>query len=89
MSSLSMKPEMPTSIVTNGKTEKWSKSAWRSWFHHNSTVQFINADGTAAIMNMLQPNAAKAFSDYAKQVLSPYIMSQLQHVSRVNVTWDE
>ena len=38
---------------------------------------------------MLRPGAAKKFSDYAKQVFTPYIMSQLQHVSRLDVVWDE
>ena len=40
----------------------------------------------AAIVNMLRPGAAKTFSDYAEQ---PYIISQLQHVSRMDVVWDE
>ena len=48
-------------------------------------VQVSIIDG-AAIVNMLRPGAAKKFSDYAKQVFTPYIMSQLQHV---DVVWDE
>ena len=40
-------------------------------------------------MNMLRPGVAKTFSDYAKQVFSPYIKSQLHHVNRVDVVWDE
>ena len=54
----------------------------------NPTVQVIIIDG-AAIVNMLRPGAAKTFSDYAKQVFSPYIKSQLHHVNRVDVVWDE
>jgi len=38
---------------------------------------------------MLQPGAAKTFLDYAQQVFSPYILSQLQHVRRVDIVWDE
>ena len=54
----------------------------------NPTVQVIILDG-AALVNMLQPGAAKTFSDYAQQVFSPYILSQLQHVRRVDIVWDE
>ena len=40
-------------------------------------------------MNILRPGAAKIFSNYVQQVFSPYILSQLLHVSRVDVVWDE
>ena len=33
--------------------------------------------------------AARKFSDYANQVFIPYILSQLQHVNRVDVVADE
>ena len=42
----------------------------------------------AAIVNVLQHGAARKFSDYANQVFIPYILSQLQHVNRVDVVWD-
>jgi hypothetical protein len=51
-------------------------------------VQVSIIDG-AAIVNMLRPGASKMFSDYAKQVFIPHIMSQLQHVCRLDVVWDE
>lgn len=54
----------------------------------NPAVQVSILDG-AAIVNMLQPGAAKTFADYAKHRFSPYIKSQLQHVNRVDVVWDE
>lgn len=54
----------------------------------NPTVQVIILDG-AALVNMLRPGAAKTFSDYAQNVFLPYILSQLLHVSRVDVVWDE
>ncbi len=54
----------------------------------NPTVQVIIIDG-AALVNMLRPGAAKKFSDYSQQVFSPYILSELQRVSRVDVVWDE
>ncbi len=54
----------------------------------NPAVQVGILDG-AAIVNMLLPGAAKTFSDYAKHVFSLYIKSQLQHVNRVDVVWDE
>ena len=49
---------------------------------------FTIIDG-AAIVNMLQPDAARKFSDYTNQVFIPYILSQLQHVNRVDIMWDE
>ena len=51
-------------------------------------VQVILLDG-AAIVNTLRPGFAKTFSDYATQVFLPYITSQLQHVNRLDVVWDE
>ena len=38
---------------------------------------------------MLRPDFAKTFSDYATQVFLPYITSQLQHVNRLDIVWDE
>lgn len=51
-------------------------------------VEVIILDG-AAIINMLPPGRAKTFNDYASQVFLPYITSQLQHTSRVDIVWDE
>ncbi len=48
-----------------------------------------SSTGQHPIVNMLVPGAAKAFSDYVKYVFSPYIKSQLHHVNRVDVVWDE
>ena len=38
---------------------------------------------------MLRSGFANTFSDYATQVFLPYITSQLQHVNRLDVVWDE
>ena len=43
----------------------------------------------AAIVNMLAPGTTKTFSEYATQVFLPYVTSQLQHASRVDVVFDE
>ncbi len=51
-------------------------------------VEVMILDG-AAIVNMLAPCNAKTFSEYASQVFLPYITSQLQHTSRVDIVWDE
>ena len=51
-------------------------------------VQVILLDG-AAIVNTLRPGFAKTFSDYATHVFLLYITSQLQHVNRLDVVWDE
>ncbi|KAJ8372691.1 hypothetical protein AAFF_G00280200 [Aldrovandia affinis] len=51
-------------------------------------VEVMILDG-AAIVNMLAPGNAKTFSEYASLVFLPYITSQLQHTSRVDIVWDE
>jgi len=51
-------------------------------------VQVVLLDG-AAIVNMLRPGSANTFSDYATQVFLSYITSQLQHMNRLDVVWDE
>ena len=61
----------------------------QTWFLHRefSPSTRVQVSG-AAIVNMLRPGAARKFSDYANQVFIPYILSQLQHVNRVDVVWD-
>ena len=70
----------------------WS-AAWKISFLHKTfpallSYQVILLDG-AAIVNTLRPGFAKTFSDYATHVFLPYITSQLQHVNRLDVVWDE
>ena len=70
----------------------WS-AAWKISFLHKTfpptpVVQVILLYG-AAIVNMFRPDFAKTFSDYATQVFLPYITSQLQHVNRLDIVWDE
>ena len=52
------------------------------------SVEVIILDGSV-IVNMLRPGSAKTFSDYASQVFLPYVASQLQQASRVDIIWDE
>ena len=40
-------------------------------------------------MNMLQPGAARKFSDYANQVFIPYILSQQSYSMSEWMSWDE
>ena len=40
----------------------------------------------AAIVNMLRPGTAKTFQDYANDIFLPYITSQLQHVTRLDIS---
>ena len=51
-------------------------------------VEVVILDG-AAIVNMLAPGTTKTFSENATQVFLPYVTSQLQHASRVDVVFDE
>ena len=52
------------------------------------TVEVTILDGSV-VVNMLRPGSAKTFPNYATQVFLPYITSQLQHVSRLDIVWDE
>lgn len=42
----------------------------------------------AAIVNMLRPDTAKTFQDYVADVFLPYINTQLQYVTRLDIVWD-
>ena len=51
------------------------------------TVTAVVLDG-AVIVQMLKPGTAKMFEEYAQQVFIPYVVRQLQHVSRLDLVWD-
>ena len=51
------------------------------------TVTAVVLDG-AVIVHMLKPGTAKTFEEYAQQVFIPYVVRQLQHVSRLDLVWD-
>ena len=42
----------------------------------------------AVIVQMLKPGTAKTFEEYAQKVFIPYVVRQLQHVSRLDLVWD-
>ena len=48
-------------------------------------VSILNGAG---IVNKLRPGIAKTFRVYATDVFVPYILSQLQHVERLDIVWD-
>ena len=43
----------------------------------------------ALAVNFLKPHATKTFDDYAMKIVLPYVQAQLQHVSMVDVVWDQ
>ena len=51
-------------------------------------VDAILLDG-AAVINILKPGSAKAFKEYSEVVFLPYVQSQLQKATRVDIIWDE
>jgi len=51
-------------------------------------VDAIVLDG-AAIVQMLSPGRCTTFGDYAEQIFVPYVASQLSHVSRLDLVWDQ
>ena len=42
----------------------------------------------AAVVQMLNPGTAKTFQEYANNVFSSYVSSQLATTQRVNLVWD-
>ena len=42
----------------------------------------------ASIVQMLKPTVAKNFVEYASQIFIPYVLSQFQNRSRVDLLWD-
>ena len=42
----------------------------------------------ALIIQMLKPAYAKSFAEYASQIFIPYILSQLQNASHLDLVWD-
>ena len=50
-------------------------------------VDAIILDG-AVVVHMLHPNTAKTFQEYADFVFGPYISTQIDKTSVVNVVWD-
>ena len=42
----------------------------------------------AAIVHMVRPGACRTFEEYSQQMCLPYITSQLETVSRVDIVWD-
>ena len=87
----------PPALSQNGKLRTGTKSDLVSCLEElvnsreNAThpsVEVIILDGSV-IVNMLRPGSAKTFSDYASQVFLPYVASQLQQASRIDIVWDE
>ena len=50
-------------------------------------MEAIILDG-AVVVHMLYPGTAKTFQEYADFVFGPYISSQIDKTSRVDVVWD-
>lgn len=86
----------PPSISLNGKLRISSKKSdlldclpFSSLEEGRQKVEAMILDG-AAIINMLKPtNAVKTFQDYSDYVLIPHLKSQLHHVNRLDVVFDE
>ena len=53
-----------------------------------STIDATIIDG-AAVVNMIKPGTEKTFSGYTEQSFLPYVKTQLRHLKRVDIVWDE
>ena len=88
----------PPALSNMGKMRLWTKSDLVGYLENllppqanaaaSPPVEVKILDG-AAIVNMLAPGNANTLSEYASQIFLPYITSQLEHTSRVDIVWDE
>ena len=84
----------PPSLSTAGKLHLATKSDILVCLEGLAEAQSVAPIATnlvidgAALVQMLKPGAAKTFEDYAHQVVIPYILSQLNTVSRLDLVWD-
>ena len=84
----------PPSISDMGQLRQGSKSDLMACLTKSSQPASVHSgidakvlDG-AAIVHMVRPGACRTFEEYSKQMFLPYITSQLETVSRVDIIWD-
>ena len=54
---------------------------------YTPVITSVIIDG-AVVVQMLKPGAVKNFDEYASQIFIPYILSQFETASRVDLVWD-
>ena len=54
---------------------------------YTPVITSVIIDG-AVVVQMLKPEAVKNFDEYASQIFIPYILSQFENASRVDLIWD-
>ena len=70
----------------------YKKQDWTHSQHDQimSLLLMLLSDFTGTgIVNTLKPGTSRTFSEYASQIFLPYIRTQLEHVKRLEVVWDE
>lgn len=78
----------------NGKLSLGNKSDFLTYLEEVSAAKSESPVATsvvldgAAIIQMLKPAASKTFDDYARQIFIPYIASQYEKVTRLDLVWD-
>jgi hypothetical protein len=84
----------PPSISDMGQLRQGSKSDLLDVLgkcspasHNSPDVDAKVLDG-AAVIHMLKPGGCRTFEEYSQRVFIPYIASQLETVSRVDIVWD-
>ena len=60
---------------------------WTVWLDCSGWTGILVLDG-AAVVQMLNPGTAKTFQEYANNVFSSYVSSQLATTQRVDLVWD-
>ena len=86
----------PPSLSQDGKLRMGTKSDLLGCLEGCCTTPKPDAPDTnvtiidgAVLVNILKPMAAKTFTEYALNVVCPYIQSRLQHADRVDIVWDQ
>ena len=84
----------PPSISDMGQLRQGSKSDLMECLTKSSQPASVHPgidakvlDG-AAIVHMVRPGACRTFEEYSQQMFLPYITSQPETVSRVDIIWD-
>ena len=83
----------PPSLSTYGDIRTKTKSDILQCLEKMSPSQNNRPDADmllldgSVIVNMLRPRAVKIFHEYSQQVFLPFLQSQLDIVSRVDIVW--
>ena len=84
----------PPSLSNEGSPRSGDKSALLPYLESECTIQSnapavdVKVFDGAAIVQMLNQKMCRTFKDYSDEVFAPYMLHQLQTVTRIDLVWD-